>query len=144
MTAPLPERPSADEGDAAHRLDTAIDELLAGRSDARVADDDPLVGTARVLGARLPRLHPRFGFEEQLARRLRADSADDHGDVLDFPLVDGATDLSAAFEQAWRPGRWSVIGAVASGISVAITLAGAVFVVIWRRARGSDASESPV
>ena len=140
MTAAI-DRPTADEGDAADRLDLAIDALLVGRSDAREMADDALAGTAGLLASQLPRLHPRFGFEERLAQRLRSEAQDVGGTVLDFPSVEHRADLAAVIERAWRPGRWSLIGAVASGVSVAVTLAGAVFVVLWRRARGSDASE---
>jgi hypothetical protein len=133
-------RESADERDAARRLDTAIDELLAGRSDAPTAADDSLEGTALVLGAGLPRLHPRFGFEERLARRLRGEATDPGATVVPFPGVERLPE-DADTGRSWYPSRRSVIGAIASGVSVAITLAGAVFLVLWRRARGSARSE---
>lgn len=139
MTGPTG-RDTADERDAARRLDTAIDELLAGRSDAPTTDDDSLEGTALVLGSGLPRLHPRFGFEERLAQRLRSEATDTGTTLVSFPRVERRfEDADAA--RTWHPSRRSVIGAIASGISVAITLAGAVFLVLWRRARGSERSE---
>jgi hypothetical protein len=133
-------RGTADERDAARRLDIAIDELLAGRPDAPTPDDDSLEGTALVLGAGLPRLHPRFGFEERLAQRLRSEASVPAATLVAFPRVEGRSE-DAAEGRTWHPSRRSVIGAFASGVSVAATLAGAVFVVLWRRARGSERSE---
>jgi hypothetical protein len=140
VTAPT-DRWTADEDDAAVRLDLAIDAVLASRSDPPDPTDDSLAGTAGLLGSQLPRLHPRFGFEERLAQRLRGEADDVHGTILEFPSIERGSGLAGTIDPAWRPGRWSLIGAVASGISVAITLAGAVFLVLWRRARGSRASE---
>ena len=139
MTGPTG-RGTADEGDAARRLDTAIDELLAGRTDGPTMDDGTLEGTALVLGAGLPRLHPRFGFEERLAQRLRSEATDPGTTLVAFPGVERLFEDADA-TSAWHPSRRSVIGAIASGVSVAITLAGAVFVVLWRRAHGSERSE---
>ena len=139
MTGPTG-RGTADERDAARRLDIAIDELLAGRPDAPTPDDDSLEGTALVLGAGLPRLHLRFGFEERLAQRLRSEATDPRTTLVAFPGVERPIE-DADESRTWHPSRRSVIGATASGLSVAIPLAGAVFVVLWRRARGSERSE---
>jgi hypothetical protein len=139
VTAPTGRR-AAGERDAARRLDSAIDELLAGRSKAPISDDRSLEGTAVVLGASLPRLHPRFGFEERLAQRLRGAAIATDATLVPFPGDPPPFDDADA-GRSWHPGRLSVIGAIASGVSVAVTLAGALFVVLWRRARGSDPSE---
>jgi hypothetical protein len=147
------DRSSAEELEDALRLDAAIDVWLADRSlQARADDeiiDDGVGGTARVLASSLPRLHPRFGFEERLVHRLREEagalrlSDQDRGwaTVLAFPIGEQDDDGPGTSERSWRPGRRSMIGALASAASVALTLVGAVFVFLWRRARGGDASE---
>ena len=153
MSAPT-DRTSASEADAARRLDRAIDDLLADGSGA-TGDEDPLTGTALVLGSRLPRLHPRFGFEERLAHRLRevaaapswniarprSDGEDEPSTIVPFPHVDvAASEGLEAMPRSWHPGRLSLIGAIASAVSLLITLAGAGLV-IRRRIRGADPSE---
>jgi hypothetical protein len=144
------DRASADEQADAQRLDAAIDLLLADRALGPRAEDGSLDDTARALAASLPRLHPRFGFEERLAHRLRdeagalrlSDQDRAWATVLAFPVgEDRGAAGRAGTDRPWRPGRRSLIGALASAASLAVTLAGAVFVVLWRRARGSDASE---
>ena len=144
------ERAHADEQADAQRLDAAIDLLSADPALGPTAEDGSLAHTARILVSSLPRLHPRFGFEERLAHRLRdeagalrlSDQDRAWATVLAFPVgeePDG--DGRATTDRPWRPGRRSVIGALASAASLVLTLAGAVFVVLWRRARGGDASE---
>jgi hypothetical protein len=132
----------------AEALDTAIDALLVDGALRAAADDGSLEETARLLAVSLPRMHPRFGFEERLAHRLRDEAGalrlNDQdrawATVLAFPIEDHA-DASSLTDHPWRPGRRSLIGASASAASVVLTLAGAVFVVLRRRARGGDASE---
>ena len=127
-----------EESEAARRLDTAIDELLADRSVAAAVEDDSLEAAALVLGSSLPRLHPRFGFEERLAQRLRGEAARsarppgsaDGQTVVAFPGSAQWAGGTAAPERSWRPGRLSLIGALASAASLALTLAGAGFVVV--------------
>ena len=144
------DRASADDRAEAQRLDAAIDLLLADRSPGPSSTVAGLDDTARILASSLPRLHPRFGFEERLARRLRGEagalrlSDQDRAwaTVLAFPVGEEseATDGSG-IDRPWRPGRRSLIGALASAASLALTLAGAAAVVLWRRAREGDASE---
>jgi len=131
--------------DIADRLDRAIDALLHGDEPGRVADSGgDLTATARTLRDVLPRFHPRFGFEELLADRLsglaRAGSAVPGstlaplGDPIPLPVSGAATDAS----RSWDRRRRGLVagGAIASGVSLAIPLAGAV-IVLWRRSRSS-------
>lgn len=131
--------------DIADRLDQAIDALLRGEQPARIVDDGgDLTATARTLRDVLPRFHPRFGFEELLAERLtgsaRAGQAVPepslmHGEQpvpLPVPIVEAGT------SRAWVRRRRGLVagGAIASGVSLVIPLAGAA-IVIWRRSRSS-------
>jgi hypothetical protein len=142
-----PDRSSSEEVEA-ERLDAAIDGLLTHPSIGPARDDGSLDDAARFLASTLPRLHPRFGFEERLAHRLRdeagalrlSDQDRAWATVLAFPVGD-RHDGGGRIERSWRPGRRSLIGALASAASLALTLAGALFVVLWRRARGGDPSE---
>lgn len=117
-------------GAAAAHLDAAIDALLDGRPQRTPADQREvleLLPTARLLHEVLPRFQPRFRFEERLAIRLRAGG----GDVVPFP--------AAVPGEATPPGtvrRRGLIagGAIASGLSLVVPLAGAVMVA-WRRSR---------
>jgi hypothetical protein len=143
------DRSSASEQEEARHLDAAIGAVLADRSVLETPDDGGLADTARVLASSLPRLHPRFGFEERLVHRLRdradalrlSDQDRAWATVLAFPLGERTREHEGSSERSWRPGRRSLIGASASAASVAITLAGAVFVVLWRRGRSGDATE---
>ena len=59
--------------ETATQLDSAIDTILRSPHGPRALEDEgELVMTARVLRDALPRLHPRFSFEELLASRLAA------------------------------------------------------------------------
>ena len=81
---------SAEEQDEAGRLDAAIDALLADRSLQSTSGDASLEATARILASRLPRLHPRFGFEERLVHRLRDEAGGQHLSDQDRRLGDRA------------------------------------------------------
>jgi len=129
---------------AATRLDVAIGRLLAQRGDVRPIDEDPLLATARLLRDSLPRFHPRFGFEELLARRLaesRPAAARSVGSNTEVPaeptrlrLVVPPDDAPAA---ARRLRRGLLAGsAIASGVSLAIPIAGAALLA-WRRGRAA-------
>jgi hypothetical protein len=142
--------------DSAARLDAAIDALfdehapLVSVGDAR---DLELLATARLLHEALPRFHPRFGFEGRLARRLA-----EAGDGAGYPTRPVAAaqpgsvrqqasradalvgELAGAVASPRRDGarRRGLLagGAIASGLSLAIPIAGAALAV-WRRSRAS-------
>jgi hypothetical protein len=135
--------------DSASRLDRAIDDLLREPARPLPVDDEGLVPTARLLHEALPRLHPRFRFEEHLATRLatasRAAAASPAGrgvlpSALPAPIplrhrvALTADDVRRTAERRRR----SLVagGAIASGVSLAIPLAGAAYVA-WRRSRSS-------
>jgi hypothetical protein len=125
----------------AAQLDSVIDDLIHGPAGPVRLDDEGLVATAHLLHEALPRLHPRFSFEEHLAARLaragRPQPAGPGGAVaasiapMTVPspdVVPGASDRR----------RRSLVagGAIASGVSLAIPIAGAAWVA-WRRSRSS-------
>ncbi len=88
-----------------------------------------LVATARRLAGALPRYHPSFRFEEDLAATLAAVARRlDGGDVVEFPLPD---DVSGPVGRS-SVGRPVVIGGVLT--SAALSIAGAAFVA-WRLSR---------
>lgn len=131
---------------AALRLDRAIDALLRGE---RIADaqEEPLdaatsslAAVARSLHEVLPRFHPRFGFEETLATRLsRPLSADASAAVpIPFPAA-AASGRGQDARRVWERYRRELVagGAIASGVSIALPLAGAALVK-WRRSRSSS------
>ncbi len=141
--------------ETAAELDSAIDELLRGSTGPAGADEGELIATARLLREALPRLHPRFSFEEHLAARLTAarhwaarprpadpseptplrpalalarpaPADSDPAGVTDFD------DLGEANVAEHRRRGLVAGGAIASGVS----LAGAA-IVVWRRTRSS-------
>jgi hypothetical protein len=123
------------------QLDTAIDELLRGPSDSGGLDVGELTTTARLLRDALPRLHPRFTFEEHLASRLAAARSGDRGPLSATEPVPIRPHLAANVpfpadvvdrQEAPEHRRLGLVagGAIASGVS----LAGAALVV-WRRTR---------
>ena len=120
--------------DAASRLDGAIDRLLRDQVVLEEAGSgSELTSTARLLRDVLPRFHPRFGFEELLAGRLAALRRPSSVAPVRFPGVAASEDETPA----GRRRRGLVAGsAIASGVSIAIPLAGAALVV-WRRSRSS-------
>ncbi len=131
--------------ETAAQLDRAIDGLLQGPVPVEVGE---LASTARLLCDVLPRLHPRFSFEEMLAARLLAAAgagapSDGNGArvVVTAPTplrstVDGASPAPDRLSEAVDRRRRSLLagGAIASGISLAVPIAGAALVV-WRRSR---------
>lgn len=156
---------SVREGAAAD-LDRALDGLLAGEAQPAAIETADLLSTARLLYDVLPRYHPRFAFEEHLARRLAAagraasasplaevqgsDRAGDRARLVLLPTalaVDATartrpagdrSDPGAAPVAAARRRRGLLAGgAIASGVSLAIPLAGAAFVA-WRRGRAAS------
>jgi hypothetical protein len=143
-------------GETPQQLDDAIDALLGQPGWLRPLDEGPLSATARVLRDALPRFHPRSGFEERLARSLSAAGTLDAGrsagrgsmaTVVPFRRPAeraGASERSQ--EQSLQPSggsaeRWRrglvAGGAIASGVSLAIPIAGAA-VVAWRRLRAPE------
>ncbi len=130
----------------ATQLDSAIDSILRGDDGPRSGADGELAATARLLRDSLPRLHPRFGFEDLLAARLAAARRMQTGEpraVLaePVPLHPAATTgrgLEPVDAQGVDRRRRSLVagGAIASGVSLALPLAGAA-IVAWRRSRSS-------
>jgi hypothetical protein len=130
------------------QLDDAIEALHRERAGRLRAEPDELVVTARLVRDVLPRSHPRFGFEEHLARRLstlsRPPRSGSHAAGEPTPirpgLAAGRPDPAAgtaALTAADRRRRGLVAGgAIASGVSLAIPIAGAA-IVAWRRSRSS-------
>ena len=128
--------------ESAARLDIAIDDILRDGSAPGATDDADLVLTARLLFDALPRFHPRFSFEAHLARRLAEARRLSGESAVPTPLPLRAARTEAASAIASHPEadrrRRSLVagGAIASGVSLAIPIAGAAFVV-WRRTRSS-------
>jgi len=125
--------------ETATQLDSAIDALLRQRGTARSSSEGDLVTTARLLRDSLPRFHPRFGFEELLAARLAAARLRERPqEPTPIRPVLSAPDADAdVVESAERRRRGLVSGgAIASGVSIAVPIAGAALVV-WRRSRSS-------
>jgi hypothetical protein len=117
-------------GSPAEHLDAAIDAILDGRSVQSLEHQRKvleLLTTARLLHESLPRFHPRFGFEERLAARLRGGMAD----VVPFPAAAPVDPRPMATSR--RRGLVAS-GAIASGLSLVLPLAGAALVA-WRRSR---------
>ena len=135
--------------ETAAQLDSAIDTLLRGSSGPSVVGESGLIVTARLLRDTLPRLHPRFTFEELLAtrlavaRRLQAvppplEPTDPTpiGRSLEPAPAAAAVEVDSS-DAAERRRRGLVAGgAIASGVSLALPIAGAALVV-WRRSRSS-------
>ena len=131
------------DAETAAQLDAAIDTLLRGSPSAALATDGELTATARLLRDALPRLHPRFGFEELLAARLAAARRPADAAALPTPTPIRATPAvpvspPATVLDAAERRRRSLLagGAIASGVSLALPIAGAALVV-WRRSRSS-------
>jgi hypothetical protein len=126
----------------AFELDRAIDTILRGQAGSVPAHDGgELTATARLLRDALPRLHPRFGFEEHVAARLAAAArpaaesqpAPEPAPLRPALLVPAAVETEAAAAPAVVEHRRRGLvagGAIASGVS----LAGAA-IVVWRRSR---------
>lgn len=126
----------------ATQLDGDIDRLLREPSRPIPMGGGELTATALLLRDALPRLHPRFSFEELLAARLaaagRPATAVARAPVPIRPgvrtVTDEATPVMVAVERRRRTLRAG--GAIASGVSLALPIAGAA-VVVWRRTRSS-------
>jgi hypothetical protein len=131
---------------SAEELDAAIEELLVDSARPTSIETAELMATARLLHDELPRYHPRFGFEEHLARRLagagrgsaastaRA-SQETGGHAPGSGLVVLPASASAEGAALTRRRRGLLAGgAIASGVSLVIPLAGAALVA-WRRGR---------
>lgn len=111
-------------------VDRYLESLLARQPIDLDGVPSDLDATARRIAGALPRYHPSFRFEEQLAARLAAAAGRiTDADVIAFPPTVGR---AAAGELAERPfvGRPAVIGGVLT--SAALSLAGAAYVA-WRR-----------
>ncbi|MFV2063800.1 MAG: hypothetical protein ACC726_09860 [Chloroflexota bacterium] len=131
--------------ETASQLDAAIDSLLRGGPSLAVAGaEQDLTETARLLRDVLPRFHPRFGYEELFVRRIAVLGRDGAApsevscrpgtaEPIAFPVPGGAS--SGAADERRRLGLVAR-GAIASGLSIAIPVAGAALV-MWRRARSS-------
>jgi hypothetical protein len=128
-------------------LDRAIDGLLDDRPEPLSVETADLLATAHSLRDSLPRYHPRFTFEEHLARRLAgaARSAARGVTGVSGPSPQGgdagapARLVAPAAEAAPGPAshrRRGLLagGAIASGVSLVIPIAGAALVA-WRRGR---------
>ena len=135
------ERPTATE------LDLAIDRMLRGELAPVESEREPLLATARLVREALPPFHPRFGFEEHLARRLAAARLPTRGSAevsptpiaprlglphTDLPVLAASAGAGAPVTVGPGPRRRGLVagGAIASGVSIA----GAALVV-WRRSR---------
>lgn len=126
----------------ATELDGDIDRLLRDPSLPIPAGEGELTATALLLRDALPRLHPRFSFEELLAARLaaagRPATAVAPAPVPIRPGVTFVTQEASPIMEAVERRRRTLRagGAIASGVSLALPIAGAALVV-WRRTRSS-------
>jgi hypothetical protein len=122
--------PTARDGEIeAFVVDRYLESLL--RRDPETGGDIPadVRSTADRLVRGLPRFHPSFRFEEELAARLQAAASGRVGSLIEFPLARSREALAAVDDRAVRP---VVIGGVLT--SAALSLAGAAYVA-WRRGR---------
>jgi hypothetical protein len=132
--------------DSATRLDHAIDSILGDAREPVAPAEHELAATARLLRRSLPRLHPGFGFEEHLAARLAAArrmASAPHSAALDAPTpirpdiaVEPPPESGDAPANEHRRRNLVAGGAIASGVSIALPIAGAA-IVAWRRSRSS-------
>lgn len=126
------------ERDSAARLDAAIDLLLdhPGRPVAVDGEDD-LLATARLLRSVLPGFHPRFGFEERLAGRLASAGRPGESSAGELVALQRRRPIVSGPRHVGRLRRALLAGgAIASGASLAIPIAGAALLA-WRRVRAS-------
>ena len=115
-------------------LDHELDRIIRGEvSEAPAAEGrselDELVATARLLHAALPRFHPRFGFEEVLAAQLGRRPSAAPSPPIPFPVA-AVGDRARDARRVWDRYRRELVagGAIASGVSIALPLAGAALV----------------
>jgi hypothetical protein len=123
--------PTARDGEIeAFVVDRYLESLLSRGplDDADVPAD--LRATADRLTEGLPRYHPSFRFEEDLAARLAAAASSHAGRLIEFP-IQAARSVTSGDERA-GPVRPVVIGGFLT--SAALSLAGAAYVA-WRRGR---------
>ena len=129
----------------AMELDSAIDSILRNGPEPISPDEDRLVATARLLRRSLPRLHPSFGFEEHLAARLAAARRMESASATmptpirqDIEIEPPEAPAVTAEDEAHERRRRNLVagGAIASGVSLALPIAGAALVA-WRRSRSS-------
>ncbi|CAN5466566.1 hypothetical protein BH24CHL9_BH24CHL9_00360 [soil metagenome] len=141
--------------DEARLLDSAIDALLGlGPERDEGEPEAELAATARLLAELMPRFHPRFAFEERLARRLStgraavasagASDATPPGSIR-TPGVEAFAGGGGP-RRPWLDPRALLRGsalalgvALASGVSIALPIAGAALV---RRRRARAASRA--
>jgi hypothetical protein len=134
--------------ETATQLDDAIDSIIRGGRAPAAFEDGELTATARVLHRSLPRLHPSFGFEDLLAARLAAARRMDLAPLAAMPARPQPTPIRTDVGAAPSPDehdpagsdrrRRNLVagGAIASGVSLALPIAGAA-IVVWRRTRSS-------
>jgi hypothetical protein len=121
-------------------VDRYLDSLIARVPHDATEVPAELRETSERLARDLPRYHPSFRFEEQLAARLAAAGDGRSGDVVDFaarastpiPASAAARRGADANDDRLVPVHPVVIGGVLT--SAAISLAGAAWVA-WRRGR---------
>lgn len=122
--------PTARDGEIeAFVVDRYLESLLRRDPDGSVDIPADVRSTADKLVSGLPRFHPSFRFEEDLAARLQAAASGRVGSLIEFPLTRSRDAFGAVDERAVRP---VVIGGVLT--SAALSLAGAAYVA-WRRGR---------
>jgi len=132
--------PAARDGEIeAFVVDRYLESLLSRQPHLEADVPTDLRATAERLVRSLPRYHPSFRFEEELAARLQAAAAGRLGSVIPFPerrdaasstrAPIGASATGPADDRVVRP---VVIGGVLT--SAALSLAGAAYVA-WRRNR---------
>lgn len=134
--------------ETAAQLDSAIDTIIGDERGPVAPDEGELFATARLLRRSLPRVHPSFTFEEVLAARLAAARRIELGPsgapvrggapTPIRPRIEvGAAGLPAVAGSPHHRRRNLVAGgAIASGVSLALPIAGAA-IVAWRRSRSS-------
>ena len=111
-------------------VDGYLESLLARRPAATDGIPPELGRTAHRLAAGLPRYHPSFRFEEELAARLNAVAVRVRaGEIVQMPGVDA---VPGSVGERPPLGRPVVIGGVLT--SAALSLVGAAFLA-WRRGR---------
>jgi hypothetical protein len=130
----------------ATQLDHAIDSILRHERGPVAPDEAELLATARLLRRALPRLHPGATFEDHLAARLaaarRMELATAAGDVaMPTPIrsdIELGSPTPAEADPVHERRRRNLVagGAIASGVSLALPIAGAA-IVAWRRSRSS-------
>lgn len=131
--------PAARDGEIeAFVVDRYLESLLSRQPHLEADVPAGLRATAERLLQSLPRYHPSFRFEEELAARLQAVGAGRLGSVIPFPERRDAASSTAEPPAASATGpaddrvRPVVIGGVLT--SAALSLAGAAYVA-WRRNR---------